>query len=489
MKFICKADGRRRDGASALVAALGLVFVLSVATVYTISRITTQYHAGFQSASWEEAFRASEAGADLVMANLNQLPNNPTGAWVGWSAPDATGRRTRHYSATSNPPLVVHAGEGNTKLYASVQADPIAIGNRTWFRIRATGIAEVPGGKRITTEASLRSVSGKKNHRSILRRIRFHTDSTGGALKLPQMSRTVELVAQPTPARLFQRALTVQNTVGMSGGAYTDSFDSTNPARSTNGLYDPLKRGSKGTVATNTAGEYSDLGNCMVWGDAMSNGGSMENISGVKGSLVNNFQTELPPVSPPQWTSMIPTPNVITGNQTLLAGSQAAPSRYKVNFIELKSSDSLTLVNPTPGQPAYIEIWCLGDMKTNAQAQFTIQDGVVAKFFVEGDFTIGGGGVNNQSSRAANLILYGVTPANGTPRSFKLAGSADFTGVIYCPGFDFTCVGGGNFQGAIIAKTARVTGNAGYHYDEMLGLVDSDTVGGYQMASWIEDTQ
>ncbi len=478
-----------RSQGGALIAALAAMAILASVAFLTISRISTQYRATFQSTSWEEAFRAAEAAEDLAMASLNQIPVNTTTAWAGWSAPDASGIRTRTYSATTTPPLPVHAGEGNTGLYASVQALPIVVAGRAWYRLRATGTAQVPGGKTVTAEASLVSASGEKNHFSILRKIRFSADVTGGALGLPQVSRSVEMVAQPTPARLFQRALTVQTILSMSGGAFTDSFDSTDPLKSTNGLYDPLKAGNKGTVATNTIGNTSDLGNCIVNGNGMSNGGTMQSTSGVKGSIINNFQTELPPVGIPVWTNIIVSPTVLTGIQTLTAGTQAAPSRYKVSNINLKSSDSLTLANPTPGQTSYVEVWCTGDMQTNAQAQFIIQPGVVAKFYVEGNFTIGGGGVNNQSSRAANLLLYGITPADGSSRQFKLAGSADFTGVIYCPGFDFVCVGGGNYQGAIVAKTAKVTGNAGYHYDDALGLVDSDTIGGYQMASWVEDTQ
>jgi hypothetical protein len=59
--------------------------------------------------------------------------------------------------------------------------------------------------------------------------------------------------------------------------------------------------------------------------------------------------------------------------------------------------------------------------------------------------------------------------------------------VIYCPAYEFVSTGGGNYQGAIVSKIATVTGNAGFHYDEALGLVDSDTIGGYQMDSWVED--
>jgi hypothetical protein len=273
----------------------------------------------------------------------------------------------------------------------------------------------------------------------------------------------------------------------MSGGAYTDSFDSTTPLKSTNGLYDATKRGEEGGVATNSIGDTSNIGNCYIWGDALSNGGTIPNTGYVQGEIINNFRTELPRVDRPEFWSTNPTPSTLSGVQTLVAGTKDYPACFKVTDINLGSKDRLTISNPTPGQASYVEIWCTGEMKTNAQAVMTFEAGVVVKFFVEGNFSIAGGGVNNLSNRAANLFLYGITPPDGIAREFKLAGSADFTGVIYCPGFNFVSTGGGNYQGAIVAKTANVTGNAGFHYDESLGLVDSDTFGGYEMNSWIED--
>ncbi|MDB6152160.1 MAG: hypothetical protein JWL90_613 [Chthoniobacteraceae bacterium] len=478
---------RLKNTGSTILTALGAMTALTLLAGVALTRISASYRVTFQSGSWEEALRAAEAGAELAMASLNELSVDSTTAWAGWSAADASGVRTRVYSASSTPPLPAHTGEGNTKMYASLRVDPIKNGNRTWYRIRSIGTVEVPGGRAMTRESALKDVNGTKNARSMLRKITFLTDRTGSTLKLPQTSRAIELVAQPTTAPLFQRGFTAQSALTMSGGVYTDSFDSSDALKSTAGRYDPLKHGSKGSIATNSIGDLSNLGDSYVWGSVMSNGGAISRIDNVQGEIINNFKTELPAVTTPKWTTIISNPSKLTGIQTLAAGTEAAPSRYKVTSIDLGSKDRLTIANPTPGQASYVEIWCTGDMKTNAQAVFILQPGVFAKFFVEGNFSIAGGGVDNQSSNAANLLLYGISPTDGTSRQFKLTGSADFTGVIYCPGYDFVSTGNGSFQGAVVCKTATIKGNAGFHYDEALKNVDSDTVGGYQMDSWVED--
>ena len=139
---------RSRKDASSLLLALLTIAVLSFIAATILTKIGTRYYSTFHSSSWEEALYAAEAGADLAMLSVNKVANDPTGAWVGWSAPDASGVRSRAYGPSTNPPLVPHVGEGNTKLHAFVQVDPMVGGRRTWYRIRSRGTAELPGSAR-----------------------------------------------------------------------------------------------------------------------------------------------------------------------------------------------------------------------------------------------------------------------------------------------------------------------------------------------------
>ena len=488
---------RIKKSGSALITALICITALATVAGVMINRMNNGYRAAYHSASWEDAFRAAESGADLAIASLNLSTTSTT--WTGWTGNTTTGW-TRTFGSTSTPPLPIHEGDGGTKAFATVtvtpsSTSPATTGNRRWWKIRSVGTAEIPGSKFVTEEMSLRTSSNTKNHLSMLRKINYTTDITGGVLRVPQVTRKVEMVAYPTFGKLFQRSLTSKQDITMNGGAYTDSFDSSDPTKSTLSQYDVTKRQSNGDIATNQSGNTSNLNSNPVYGDAMSNGGVIQNTSQVKGSVINNFQTELPDVTIPTWLAdglVYTTSSSALTTGTLAGGTFASPTRFKYTGIDLGSGSNLVLSNPdsTGATPAYIEIWSTGDMKTTAQAAFVIQKGVHVSFFVEGNFSVSGGGVSNLSGTADSMILYGVTPtASPYLRDFKLTGSANFTGVVYAPAFDFVCTGGGDFQGAIVAKTAKVSGNAGYHYDEALGLVDSATTSGYQMALWVEDIQ
>src|SRR6266566_2224273 len=63
------------------------------------------------------------------------------------------------------------------------------------------------------------------------------------------VSRTVQVTTQNKG--VFAGAVLVRNTIDMNGNnVLTDSFDSTNPAKSTAGKYDPAKAGDKGDIGT-----------------------------------------------------------------------------------------------------------------------------------------------------------------------------------------------------------------------------------------------
>lgn len=486
----------RNHSGSTLLIALASMATLAMIAGVMITRVNTSYRAAYHSTSWEEAFRAAECGADLAFASLDLSADSTTAAtaWTGWTGSAATGY-TKTFHAGSTPALPTHAGDGNTKLFARVTVAPIAA-KSGWYTIRSVGTAQIPGSKSITEEASLRTTTGKKNHASNLRKINFTVDSTGGVIPLPQTSRTVELVAYPSYDRLFTNALTTKNQITLSGGAIIDSFDSGDPLKSTNGRYDVTKRQANGDIATNSNGNLTNLSNNVVRGDAMSNQGTMQGTGGVTGQIVNNFNTTLDAVIAPDWTGQPYTiDNTYNTSKivTAAAGStQSTPTRIKTNTINIGSHDAIVIANGNVASsgllaPAYIDIYVTGDMKTNAQASITVSPNVNVRFYVAGNVDIGAGGVTNGTGYAANVQMYGIDPPAGTTRTFDMTGQADFTGVVYAPAFIYDFTGGGNIYGAVVAKTARLTGNSGFHYDEALGSLTSGTIQSYQMATWVED--
>src|SRR5437867_1543962 len=81
-------------------------------------------------------------------------------------------------------------------------------------------------------------------------------------------SRTVRVITKTQG--LFKGAVWIRDTVNLNGNnVMTDSFNSTDPNKSTSGKYDPLKPGDKGDVAC--LGGLLDsfsVGNANIWGHA-----------------------------------------------------------------------------------------------------------------------------------------------------------------------------------------------------------------------------
>jgi hypothetical protein len=84
-----------------------------------------------------------------------------------------------------------------------------------------------------------------------------------------------------------------------------------------------------------------------------------------------------------------------------------------------------------------------------------------------GKVVLAGSGVVNGTSLARNCAFFGLPSSS----SFNYSGGSDFVGTIYAPEADFVMSGGGTGQqliGAIVARSANISGNYLFHYDESL---------------------
>ena len=464
--------------------SLAIIAMVASAALYRVQpHVASTYH----SASWHDALNSAEAGADLALASLNLALTDPTTAWAAWTPNDAT-----TFPKTWTPTLTPHAGEGNNKVFCKLTVDNaiVDVNGAAWMRVRAMGVAELPVASRSGIEGALLDVNGNKSFRAVLRRERFADDLTGGALHVPQVARTIEAMAAPPGTRIYTRALTVQNAIVLTGSAYTDSFDSSDSAKSTASEYDPAKRQSNGSIGSNANGNTSDLHGCVVRGDASSTGGAIQNPGGVTGKSYANFSAILPTVTVPTWTTFNFTPNAITNPTaptTLIGGPANSPQLYRLSDLTISSSAyPLILASHTPGQESYLKIWVTGRITVSGTGFIEQQPGVHVEIFAEDDISIAGGGIVNQTLLATNLEILGVTPSSGS-RNATFSGTADFIGILNAPAFDLVTSGSGQFIGVAIGHSANLSSSGGFHYDEELA---NHTCGGsthYQYASWIED--
>ena len=438
------------------------IAILALLAAHVCRMITARSRTFYQAASWAEALSASEAGADIAMAALR------SNTWTGWQGPDANGVRT------IQTPALTHNGEGNVTFYAKITVDSPS---PSYYRIRSTGIAQLPG-------AAVASYDKLDNH---LRHLSLRADRDTGAQITGQgrVARTIEVIARGNNA--YTRALLVASSLtANNSGSFVDSFDSGDPTKSTNGMYDNAKRQSHGDIASNDS-TGSDLKGMYIYGNLSYTGPVIPNAQDVQGKIITPFAENLPPVPKPTWTTVTANMSTISASTTLKAGVPGTPTRYKVASVSLASGAALTFAPPAAGQPGEVEVWVPGDFTTGGSGQVISLPGVKVTIYTEGQISLLGNAVMNQSNVAASMQFYGVTPSDGTTRSAQVGGSANFIAVLNAPAYDLKINGGGEFFGSFILRTVNmVGGNTAIHYDEALprsgGIL-------YKMASWTEDVR
>jgi hypothetical protein len=494
---------RSNRAGSALPLALITTSTLIALGAVTLMFLQNRYRQVHQTAAWQEALLSAEAGIDIAVNELRKNLYDPTHAWQGgWvhKALDANGvpidgsstamddhlgsdDGTIYYSSE----VLLHQGEGGQRSRAKITAEApgflLTTRGDQWYRIRSTGIAEVPGGvvaagdKR---DLNLRRFDLKADHRRWDAYV---------PVASPQATRLIEAIIKPVGVfrlALFsmrQMNLTDQNVV-------VDSYDSRDPNKSTNGWYDPAKRQNNGDVATN--GTLIAAGSAHIYGDASTNGGTILSSSNITGEIRNDFYQEVFAVTRPVVTPA-PSPITISGTDSIQAQT-GTPSQYTINSINLSGNQTLT-IKGVAGSQTFAQIVVTGNMKTAGNASIILEPGVNVRIFAAGDVDMSGNGFDNPNN-PLSLQLYGIDrPKNPdgspiTPGDLKIAGNGGFTGTVYAPSYNVSIVGGGTSDtvyGSFAGWSVTMNGVQAVHYDEALG--DGGLISDYKVVSWFEDAR
>ena len=316
-------------------------------------------------------------------------------------------------------------------------------------------------------------------------------------LKTNLISRTV--VVRTRLHALFDHGMLARQNIDLGGNKMeVDSFNSSDPAHSTNGLYDPSKRNDNGTIVTNSTLTNSlNTGNATIRGKIATGPGGVPKIgaNGAVGSSswidagntglqptaftddsnvsVNDvtapFASALPPVGG-KITSLLDG-TVTTYDYILTDGNWMISSPLKFGGKVLVTGRAVLLVT--------------SDVAFSGQDFIKIQTGASLQLYVSAPTaTISGQGVQNETGNALNFIYYGL-PSNTT---LKYSGNSALIGTIYAPQADFTLGGGGNdtydFIGASVTKSVTMNGHFNFHYDE--GLQAFGPNAGWIAVSWDE---
>lgn len=459
---------------SVMMMVGGTVLTKTLRTHRHVSHVTT----------WQEALLAAEAGADIAVAELRKTMTSPETAFAGWSSTDRDGNPLPNQGRRFVPPSLHHVGEGNTVLDAEVLIDrPVELrsGKLQWLRIRSVGTAYLPG--------AAYSVSDRRDN--ALRRLSFfkerNFDNTPARpITRPQVRRMIELVVKPVGP---EDAIVSKEPMALNNhNIIVDSYDSRSPAKSTNGLYDPAKRQLNGDIATNS--KLIDAGSAYIYGDALTNSGTVVNAGNISGVQRNDYYKPLQPIPKPNWTSYDLSVTSISRGMTLTGGTEASPKRYKLNRLTLDGEEKLVIAPSAAGVESYVEIWLAGDLKTTGNGTITVQPNANVKIFIEGGIDIKGNGTFNANSQPKRLQIMGVTPSTTTPPRMYFSGNGVFVGAVYAPGhpIEFGSTGSiGTYWGSLTGKSVNMSGSSMIHYDE--ALAEEGAITDYRIKSWFEDNR
>ena len=468
------------------------IAVLSMIAVETLRLVTAKYQNALQTATWQEALLAAESGIDLAIVELRKsLYPAPNYAWSGWT--NSPGDNVTGYELTTVP----NAGLNGTPMTIETNVDaPAQLINPTnswqYYRIRTVGTIPITGPARASdnpqdTKLRRLSLRFERFTNGLLSAHALPTDANGNPK--PQVSRRIEAIVQPVSA--FDQAIMSVGVVDMTNqNIVVDSYNSSDPTKSTNGLYDVAKRQENGDVATD--GQLIDAGNAHIYGDVATNAGTVSGAANITGTERTDFYQEPIPVGAPTWSATNSSVTSVNGTTTITASpTQGSPaSRYVLTGISLSGGKTLTIAGNPNGSQTYVEIYVTGDISVNGTGQIIIQPGVSATIYFAGNVDISGNGILNSNNQPGDLMLYGIQPPDGGSEHVNFGGNTQITASIYAPGHDVTINGAGtngHVYGSIIGKTVTMTGVSNLHYDESLGA--TGMINNYKIVSWFEDNR
>ena len=476
--------GARSHG-SILVWTVMTIAILSLLGAEVIRLVSIKYQSALQTATWQEALLAAESGIDLGIVELRKsLFPAPNHAWDGWN--NTPGNGVVSYGLTTIP----NAGLAGTPMTIEVNVDaPASFVDPTngwqYYRIRTVGTMPITGLPRVA--------DNKQDNRLRKLSLRFERFTNGiltaHAISSPQVSRRIEAIVRPVSS--FDEAIMSVGTIDLTNqNIVIDSYDSSDPTKSTNGLYDVAKRQENGDIATD--GSVIDAGNAHIYGDVATNSGTVTGAANITGTERTDFYQEPIPVSAPSWTSYNGTVTSVTNTTTLTANaiSGSSVSRYQLSTISLSGGKTLTLAGDSSGSQTYIEIYVTGDISSSGNSQIVVQPGVSAKIYFAGNVDVSGNGIINSNNQPGDLQLYGIQPPAGSNEHVNLSGNAQLTAAVYAPDHTVTVSGGGSSGhvfGSIVGSTVTMTGVTNLHYDEHLGSVG--LINSYKIISWFEDSR
>lgn len=254
---------RSRQAGGTLVVTLVICSILAFSVLGYLSVIEQQGLLGRRSQSWNIAMTVAESGIEEGLQHLNKNFSNL--ATDGWSLSGSL------YVRSNALP------DGNAYTVAIQNGSQPIIISKSYV-----------AGVMAFAQAAQGPIFGAVG-----------SDSAG-----------VDLISRAVRVRCYRsgfatKAMAARETIDLNGNnILTDSFDSEDPAKSRNGLYDPTRAGSNGDVASNaTIMNSVDIGNANIYGRVATGPGGTVALGPNGGVGSHAWQTANPGTMQPEWVT------------------------------------------------------------------------------------------------------------------------------------------------------------------------------------------
>lgn len=269
------------------------------------------------------------------------------------------------------------------------------------------------------------------------------------------------------PLPLFDAALVAHQSISLNGNlTRVDSYDSSDPAHSTNGMYNAATRKAGGDVAS--PGGLIQVGNSNINGKLSTGptaplptfgpGGWVGDLDwtgpGIElGWYKTNFNVCYSDVAAPNTTGWL-TPTGAGTNVYVLGND----NYFLPGNLTLRTGDYMAVVGNAT-------LYVPGNVSMSVAAAINITPGASLRIYVAGSSTALT--TVNTAGNATAFQYYGLPTNTSVTWS-----TVQNVGTIYAPEASLTLGGGGTstytFQGACVVNAVTIYGHFNFHYDENL---------------------
>lgn len=422
-------EKKSREG-FVLVVALIITLVVGMVAASLVGMTLQEYRLSMRSAAYSKALHAAESGATLACEEF-----------------------VRQIAAgSSRSPFSTNGSLGNASSYSVVGA----VASSDSYVITSTGRVVLAGS-------------------TIQRVVRV----------------TIQKV--DTGHQYFKYGLMSKASISMGGSVKADSYDSSDPTKSTNGQYDPAKATKNATLATLTTDDPA----VQVNGGAQLSGiGVISVIEGATVDIAKGISyTGTITYDAAQDIEEVAVPFFVPATTSIDTGPWA--TRYQT--ITVNGSKDMSLTSLSVTADGSLTITGSGTLRIYVEGKTTVSGSgkiqivpspssatLNVEIYANDDVSIAGSGVLNNTYLAANCSIWGTTNCT----DISVTGNSGYIGTIYAPEATVDLTGSSFAMGAFLGGAIKFTGNTGYYIDESLigksSSSSSSSAKPYKLISWVE---